>query len=72
MKITFIAHGNNDPSVGWFPTDAKITVEDDFDADADLITEWKEAIASIYEIPLNERSSEGVWTEEEYEKIMEG
>ena len=74
MKLNFRVHGSGDESVGIWPSEAVITVDDNFrDSEReDSIKQWKELLRDYYDIPESRcRHYEGVWTEEEYNKILD-
>lgn len=74
MKLKFVVYGGGDPSVGIFPIEATITIEDNY-ADSEReesIKEWKELLRDYYDLPEKFcRNFEGVWTEEEYQKMID-
>ena len=72
MKLKFHVYGGGDPSVGIWPTEATIIIEDNFGESArgDCVKEWKEILHDHYDLGKC-RHYEGVWTEEEYQKMIE-
>ncbi len=66
MKITFIVNGIGDTSVGIFPAQAKITIEDNYGDTSDNVEEWRECLANMYDEPMK-----CVHTKEEWDEILE-
>ena len=76
MKLKFHVYGGADESVGIWASEATITIEDNFSDGggqrADAIKDWKEILRDYYDLPEKHcRHFEGVWTEEEYAKMLE-
>jgi hypothetical protein len=66
-KETFIIFGGGDSSVGIPPTEATITIDDNFiDYDEDMIKQWKEFLYDFYD-----NGKITILTSKEYEKYCE-
>jgi len=73
MKLKFHVYGGGDWSVGIADTEATVTIEDNFGESEreDCIKEWKEWLRNYYDLPKHARYYEGIWTEEEYQKMLQ-
>jgi hypothetical protein len=66
MKETFHIFGGGDRSVGIWPTEATITVEDNYtDYDKDMVEEWKEFLYDFYD-----NGNITILTDDEYKEYL--
>ena len=76
MKLKFHVYGGGDPSVGIWPTEATIVIEDNFadrvpEEREEAVKQWKDLLRDYYDLPIRSRGYDGIWTEEEHAKMME-